>query len=287
MPVVEISHDPYRAGIDPMIGGSLAYWRQDAIGQDFLRPARTGEEDPLQFGCFPLVPYSNRIRAGRFEFAGRDIRLPLNFGDHPHSIHGHGWQNAWEVAHQDAGELRLQYRHDADAWPFPYLAEQIFRLDDAGLRIDLRVRNLGQGPMPCGLGLHPYFPATPETRIEAQVDGVWLTDDEAMPTAWSTPPETWALSRGCLVGEMACDNLFTGWDGSARIVWPERNLGLTLEANDTLGYLVVYAPKGADFFCAEPVSHCTDAFNSDGGGAVTLQAGRELVASVRLRPYSL
>jgi aldose 1-epimerase len=253
-----------------------------------LRPARPGEVDPLKFACFPLVPYSNRIRDGRFNFAGQTIQLPLNFGDHPHSIHGHGWQSAWQVANHGAAELRLQYRRGAGAWPFPYLAEQIFCLDESGLAIELRLLNLGTGPMPCGLGLHPYFPATPEARIEARVDGVWLTDDEVMPTTWCAPPANWDLSQGCAVRQMGCDNLFTGWDGTARITWPERALGLTMQAGGNLGHLVVYAPTGEDFFCAEPVSHCTDAFNSgDGGGAVTLQAGDELAASVHFQPWSL
>ncbi|MBC8242550.1 MAG: aldose 1-epimerase [Alphaproteobacteria bacterium] len=288
MPLIELRHGEYRAGIDPGVGGGLAYWRQSDAGHDLVRPAQPGEDDPLQFGCFPLVPYSNRIRDGRFSFAGQSIQLPLNFGDHPHSIHGHGWQHAWEVVNHDAAALRLQYRHDAGAWPFPYLAEQVFRLDDGGLSIELRLVNQGTGPMPCGLGLHPYFPATPETRIEARVDGVWLTDDEVMPTTWCSPPENWRLSQGRAVSQMACDNLFTGWDGTARITWPERKLGLTMQASNNLGYLVVYAPTGEDFFCAEPVSHCTDAFNSrDGGGAITLQAGGELAASVSFQPHML
>jgi len=173
-------------------------------------------------------------------------------------------------------------------WPFSYLAEQIFRLDEAGLCIDLRLANLGDRPMPCGLGLHPYFPATAETRIEAGVNGVWLTDDEIMPTAWAPTPANWDLRDGCAVAGMGCDNLFTGWDGTARISWPEKGLGLTITASANLGYLVVYAPTGADFFCAEPVSHLTDAFNSGGdAGVIVLQTGQDVCASVGFAPHML
>ncbi|MDP6690204.1 MAG: aldose 1-epimerase [Alphaproteobacteria bacterium] len=263
----------------------MAYWRGR---HDLVRPAAAGETSPQQFGCFPLVPYSNRIRDGRFNFAGQTIQLPLNFGAHPHSIHGHGWQHAWKAVRQTAGEARLQYRHEAGAWPFPYLAEQTYRLDDAGLSIDLRLVNLAERPMPAGLGLHPYFPATPESRIEAKVDGVWLTDDEVMPTAWSPLPADWDLPKGCTITGLGCDNLFTGWDGMARISWPERNLGLSMQASANLGYLVVYAPTGEDFFCAEPVSHLTDAFNSvEDAGVVVLQAGEDICASVAFTPHML
>jgi len=285
MALIELVHGGYRAGIDPAIGGGLAYWRGH---QDLVRPAAAGETSPQQFGCFPLVPYSNRIRNGRFEFAGQTVQLPLNFGDHPHSIHGHGWRNAWDVVNQNAAQLRLQYRHQGGAWPFSYLAEQTFRLDEAGLSIDLRLLNLGHGPMPCGLGLHPYFSATPECRIEADVDGVWLTDDEVMPTAWAPTPGNWDLRNGCAVAGMGCDNLFTGWDGTARISWPEWGLGLSMTASANLGYLVVYAPTGEDFFCAEPVSHLTDAFNNrEDAGVITLQAGDDVTASVAFAPHML
>ena len=33
-----------------------------------------------------------------------------------------------------------------------------------------------------------------------------------------------------------------------------------------LGFLVVYTPPGEDFFCAEPVSNATDAFNLAAAG---------------------
>ena len=34
-----------------------------------------------------------------------------------------------------------------------------------------------------------------------------------------------------------------------------------MTATAALGFLVVHTPSGEDYFCAEPVSNCTDAFN--------------------------
>ena len=42
---------------------------------------------------------------------------------------------------------------------------------------------------------------------------------------------------------------------------PERRPTLDVHADPPLSFLVVYTPPGQTFFCAEPVSHCTDAFN--------------------------
>ncbi len=111
-------------------------WEIDGRLLDWLRPAgpaALAQGDPRGTACFPLVPYSNRIRDGRFVFEGREIRLPRNFGDHPHSIHGHGWQAPWRVAEAAADAAVMEYRHRADAWPFDYDARQHVRLDgDAG-----------------------------------------------------------------------------------------------------------------------------------------------------------
>ena len=255
----------------PEAGGSLAAWRWETGGGtvDLLRvghPAAVAAGGAGGLSCFPLVPYSNRIRRGRFTFEGREIALPLNFGDHPHSIHGQGWQAAWRVAEQDAGRVVLDYQHAADAWPFAYAARQTIALRPDGLEIALDLTNRSEEAMPAGAGLHPYFAGARAARLTAGVAGVWQVDDEVMPTAHTALPERWDLPRGRAVSELACDNVFTGWDGRARIERPDVGLVLELEAARPLRFLVVYAPVGEDFFCVEPVSHATDAFNRAAAG---------------------
>ncbi len=250
--------------IVPRLGGGIAEWRAYRRGEwfDVLRPtpdAAIRSGNTLALSCFPLLPYSNRIRHGRFRFGGRDIKLPLNFGDHPHSIHGHGWQAVWRVRARSDRHLRMRYDHTADAWPFAYSTEQIVELDDSGPRFSLRLTNRGSEPMPAGLGLHPYFAGASETRLRADVHQVWLTDAEVMPTDLVDLPARWHLPSGRAIAGLDCDNLFTGWCGTARIDWPAHSV--SVRAAPPLDKLVVYAPPGADFFCVEPVSHVTDAFN--------------------------
>jgi hypothetical protein len=64
---------------------------------------------------------------------------------------------------------------------------------------------------------------------------------------------------------------------------------LLLDADVPLGFLVVYSPAGKDYFCVEPVSHCTDAFNLAAQGRadtgmLTLEVGASVSAVMRLRP---
>ena len=70
-------------------------------------------------GCYPLVPYSNRLGYRRFRFKGKDYQTAPNFDDNPHSVHGVGWKRPWEIVSNGATEAVLRYRHEADEhWPF-------------------------------------------------------------------------------------------------------------------------------------------------------------------------
>jgi aldose 1-epimerase len=278
--------------VAPADGGCLAAFRWQAGDRtvDWLRPApAAGAFAPNAGACFPLVPYSNRIRDGRFRFAGREHRLEPNFGASPHSIHGHGWQRPWTVAARSDTAVTLTYSHDGGDWPQPYRAEQRIALDDGALTLALSVTNEGRGPMPAGLGLHPYFPRTPGCRLTAPVGRMWTTDPEIMPMALVAPAPGADPNAGLRPATAALDNVFTGFAGRAVIDWPELGAALTLEADPAFAFLVVYTPPGADFFCAEPVSHCTDAVNLAAAGhgdtgLKILAPGETFAATLRLVP---
>ena len=282
----ELRLNDHTVGVLPDIGGGIAYWRWRTNGEtiDLLRPTNGQDPTALDLACFPLLPYSNRIQHGEFHFQGRTIRLPLNFGDHPHSIHGHGWQRPWAIQRQRPAQLVLTFEHTADAWPFDYAARQTIDLHANGLTLSLDLENRSNLPMPAGVGFHPYFPRASEARIVAGVDGVWLTDATQLPTTHVAPPVHWRLSEGLTVTGLDCDNVFTGWSGSARLEW--HNVTMTIRASDALRHLVVYAPAGEDFFCVEPVSHQTDAVNADPSretGLRILAPGESLHAKVDFR----
>ncbi|KEY98141.1 epimerase, partial [Sphingomonas sp. BHC-A] len=168
------------AALAPAVGGSLAALR--FAGTEILRTAPANSADPLQMASFPLVPYANRIAHGRFRFAGRDVRLPLNFGDHPHSIHGIGWTSAWHVEAVAQDSAHLTHRYDGDGgWPWAYEAQQHFTLFDDAIEMRLTLRNIGDEAMPAGLGFHPYFQADEDSSLQFQADRLWLAAADLLP----------------------------------------------------------------------------------------------------------
>ncbi len=283
--------------LSPRQGGSIARLTFQAPEEqatdgpvNLLRPAsdwalRNGSAGDM--GCFPLVPFSNRIAAGYFRFDGEDIRLPLNMGGCPHAIHGHGWQAAWTAQDIEDGAARMVHRHKADAgWPWRYSAEQAVTVEKDGLTVAITLTNEDRRPMPAGIGLHPYFPKPPGTRLTARVDGVWLNDPTVLPAQHAPLPTAWAFPDGVDMDTTVLDNGFTGWDGQAALAWPSLGLRLTMETAGPFGHLVIYAPQGENYLCVEPVSHMTDAVNRGAdptAGLRTLRPDESLKGTMRLR----
>ena len=270
----------------PEAGGSVTrYWiERGPVTREWLRPTPAGAlraGHPYLAAAFPLVPYSNRIRAGRFSFRGRSVVEPLNRPPERHAIHGHGWQARWQPTEVTAATARLEYRHPAGAWSWAYHATQRFTLTPSGLTVELSLSNQSAAPMPAGLGWHPYFPRTPRVTITADVRAMWLTDEAKMPTERVTPPAA-PFGRGR-------DNCFVGWSRRVTIDWPELGARLLMRAESPLDYLVVFTPARRPFFCIEPVSHVTDAFNlAEAGrsdsGTLVLEPGETLRTVVVLTP---
>lgn len=223
------------------------------------------------------MPYCGRIKNGRFRFYGTEFLLQLNFGTHPHSIHGVGWQSNWQLQDQADDRIVLGLDYLGGGWPFRFEASQVLSLRGGDLHHELGITNASDRPMPAGLGMHPYFPRHGGARLRADVPYVWRTDDTCLPVERIACPPNWDLSRDADVAALKCDNQFEPWDRQARISWPADGMAVTLSASDDLDRLVVYAPEGTDFFCIEPVSHMTDAFNHTADGQPAAQTGmREL-----------
>lgn len=277
--------------ICPLIGGSIArltLW-EEAGPLHLLRPtpaAVLARGPASDMGCFPLVPFSNRIAGGRFRFDGVDVELPLNHPACPHPLHGHGWERPWSVEARTASSVRLVYRHTAGAWPWSYRAVQDIALLPDGLEVRLALTNDSDRVMPAGIGLHPYLPKPPGTRLTAAVAAVWLGDATLLPHERAALPAAWDFRAGRTMDAVMVDNGFPGWNGRALVDWPGQRRRLTLDADPVFGHLVVYAPEGEDYVCVEPVSHMTNALNHPeerDSGLCPLPPGGTLAGTVRLR----
>ena len=253
---------PLSLVLRPTLGGSIASFDYDtgAGGKiAIFRGVASGESGILDQGCFPLVPFVNRVRIGRFVFRGREIRLAPNLAGDPSPLHGSGWLAVWAVEKHDDCALLLHFRHASGAWPWAFHAAQHFALDANGLSVTLACTNEAAEPMPCGLGLHPYFPCTPQTVLDAEVARAWTVDAETLPVD-EVPAEGRYDLRARRICGAGLDNGFGGWGGTARLADPAWPFQIALRSSEAR-FLHVYAPAQGGFVALEPVTHANAALN--------------------------
>lgn len=268
--LVRLAAGGLHLALAPEVGGAIAAFYDERDGRrfDWLRPATAealAARDPFAMASFPLLPWCNRLRNGRAHVGGREIAIAPGHPAGPsgrHPLHGIGWLRPWQVAQASPTRAELVLSVGADAqWPWRFEASQLFELDAAGLRCTLTLSNRDTAPMPAGIGHHPYFIHHAGTRLSANTAAMWRGDAEVMPVALEPTQEVARLRDGVTLAELDLDNNFTGWQREARIEWPTASRALVMAAEPPLDFFVLYCPSGADHFCAEPVSQCTDAFN--------------------------
>ena len=280
---LELRAGDLRLALRPDLGASIAgLWSGD------LPVMRSAEPDQLEgarlSGCYPLVPYSNRLGHRHFRWLGKEYTTQANFDNSPHSVHGMGWQRAWSVVPAEAGDAaefasaRLSLQHPGDAdWPFAFDATQTFTLTPDGLTVALAITNRAAHPAPVGLGWHPYFPKRSRSRLHIELTDRWESDA-------TTQLPTRRVPQPGIDGDLShldFDHCFEGWQGAARL----RDERLSLRLTSSLPYLVVFTPPQKDYYCVEPVSHVSNAIHMAdpaAHGLRTLRPGETFEAWMKL-----
>jgi aldose 1-epimerase len=246
---IKIASGAARVDLVPALGGSITAfsWRGKAVLR-VTPPEALAAFNVRGASCYPLVPYANRIRDARLVFAGRQHALTRNFGDHPHSIHGVGWQSAWDTIDHGDTRATLALVHDARgesaaAWPWPFRATQTFDLtasaDRASLSTTLTIENTGAAPFPFGLGWHPFFPRDATATLAFGAEHVWINDPTQLPVERIASSGKWSFERPRPCGEDAIDNVFCGFGGRATLRSSAGMTITTLEADSACRFLVV------------------------------------------------
>lgn len=281
--LITIKAGKLRVTIAPEIGGSIASFDVETSRgvTNIFRPLQNFDYDRrrvLDMGCFPLIPYSNRIRDGKFYVGDTQVQIPNNCIPDPHPSHGTGWQNPWQVMSTTENSALLQLPLDSSL-PIHYGGYQDISLTPDALIINLSASNLGREAFPVGLGLHPYFPRKDTAKITANIPSEWTLDQTSMPIYHHENSNGDEFAKAKPAQSLKEMSAYSGWDGRAHLGWEEENISLDITTQPSLAHLLMWAPPQEDFFCLEPVSHAIDGFNlahqgHDNVGGTMLQPGK-------------
>lgn len=272
---------PTRARIEPAAGGIVTAleWRAaDGRLHRLLHApegAVPGTATPNLFGSWAMLPFANRAFDGVVDDGERRFAVPAN--DPAGTIHGFGWQAAWQVEEHSASHAVLTHRREAGPDPYRYLARQEIRLDRAGMTVFLSITNEAETALPYGFGLHPWFSCAPDTRLGMTSDAALVFAERFRATGVRGLKDGGPYTdRPLFLSETETAWSFLGWDGIAHIVTPSAGLSIRLSASESLRCPVVWAPAGADFLCVEPQSHAI--------GSPSEAAARKASPLARLAP---
>jgi aldose 1-epimerase len=272
MRTIRISEGALSAAIEPAVGAGLSrltLQRGDGAAE-ILRPAESVPRF-ADLSMYIMAPWTNRIAGASFEFGGRRYRLRADWEDGT-AIHGDVKTREWRVLDRTpvSARLGLDSRDLRDAnWPWPYAAEVRYEIDRGALVCDLAIRNLGEVPMPAGLGFHPFFSRSLReadvVRVKAVTRGRYPVRGMIPSGAARRDEVTATLGAGGPLGDLVLDDVFGGFEPPAVITWDRSGLEARVECSPNLGHVVVFSPRAdtgmKPWFCVEPVSMVTDGFN--------------------------
>ena len=289
-PLVTLEHSPYALTVAPGFGARMVSFRH--AGRDLLRPTPDSVlAKPVVYGFagFPLMPYSGPLFGPGFSFAGVSYILDRTVREEPSATHGDSWIAPFGIRHRtsDALDLEMTHKPGPGSFPFGYRGEIRYSLSENGLSVLLRVRSRDHRPMPAGLGIHPYFPKPPGTRLRFASIGVWPADaPEAVALGCQALSEGLDFGDGPDVSEMVVDRLYEGWDGRAEITAPD-GFRTVIETDGALDKMQIYSAWDYPYVCVEPVSNANDGFNRMAAGVPShgvrvLDPGRAIEGTVRI-----
>jgi aldose 1-epimerase len=254
-----------------------------ASAQDFADNPRS----PGRNGTPVLFPFPNRIRDGRFSFAGKSYQLPANNG--PNAIHGFAIDADWDVVEQGANDQEAfvtgQYQISKQSpdrtsqWPADAIIRMRYALAGRRVTLDVTVTNPSAQDLPFGFGIHPYFfdPLDPagdpkQTSVVIPASEYWVLK-EFLPTGERKPVDARLdFRKGQPMAGLKLDDVLTGlgFEGdrcTCRLGDHTLKAEFRLSFDRSFREIVLYTPPGETRVIAvEPYTQTTDAINLQARG---------------------
>ncbi len=231
-----------------------------------------------------LSPFPNRVRDGKFNFAGTEYAFPINNADTHTAIHGLVRKSAFQLdsVEVNAADCRVvcshDYAGDLEYFPFPFKTRVIYELNNEALTFTLTTENTGTKKMPAGLGWHPYFKISDnveDCKLKLPPLSMVHIDAQMIPTGERSDFTKFAESKP--IDDYNFDNCFAlqGENETAEVRL-ESDKGILRYFQDTkYPFLQIFTPPQRDCIAFEPMTCNVDAFNN-GEGLRVLESGEAI-----------
>lgn len=228
-----------------------------------------------------LVPWPNRIRAGRYVFDGKQQQLALTEPSKGNAIHGLARWLGWRATDQRDDSVTLDVvLHPQPGWPAVLAVQVAVELGPDGLTVTTTARNDGTASAPYGTGAHPYLTVGGATVDSARLTvpaATYLTpDDQGIPVdPQPVSGSPYDFRTGQPIGDLVLDTAYhdvtRDGDGRWRVRLEGDEAAATLWADAAYDWIQVFtgdtlaADKRRRGLAVEPMTCGPDAFNTGDG----------------------
>jgi|HigsolmetaAR201D_1030396.scaffolds.fasta_scaffold03542_7 Galactose mutarotase and related enzymes len=256
------------------VKGKRVFWSPyNSIGELKAKPTLAG--NPF------LAPWANRLDQDAFYANGQKYFLNPDLGNLRRDGNGkpiHGllvFAPEWRVTNLRSSDngAEVTSRLDFTAvpqymaqFPFAHSIEMTYRLSRGALEVETVIHNQSSQPMPLAIGFHPYYQINDAPRDEWTV-GISARDHVVLsnlliPTGERKPV---SLPNPLSLANTQLDDVFTNLirddQGNAEFWVKGRQEKISVVFGPKYQVAVIYAPKGRNFICFEPMTGLTNAFN--------------------------
>jgi aldose 1-epimerase len=280
------------------VAASLLSWQVDGEEMLFTHPGDVLGESG--YAGKTLLPWCNRIEAGRYTFGGTELQVPVNEPSRNAALHGLLNFVEWEPVRSRRDRVILRYvQPPSYGYPFHLLFTIQYTMERDGITCTLLAKNIGEVSAPYSTATHTYIAAPPGKRIDditltLPARGYYRTDENLIPTGKAEvagTPYDFREPRG--IGETVLDTAFADLDvvdgvsvarlerpGSVDVeLWMDAGHGFYQLYTDDTPSVARPVRQG---LALEPMTAAPDAFNS-GDGLVVIEPGRQHVGSFGFR----
>jgi aldose 1-epimerase len=262
----------------PEAGARLHALRYDGV--DILRtPANSDVHlgDPRHWGSYVMAPWCNRLHRLTGNVFGRSLHLDADFAG-PSCIHGQVSDSPW----QNLSEGRFAVVAGGDVWPWRYSVTQQIRVTDNGVGLDLSLRNLDDGPMPAGIGIHPWYTGA----VSVEVPAALVMNDNALPLAAFGPVIGGLDVRECKALPRYADATWSALsEPQLRVRAAHWSFNVIQTFSRTVSHVTMARSNDFEATAVEPQTHAPDGLErllaGHEGGLAVLPPGDELAINCK------
>jgi aldose 1-epimerase len=253
-----------------------------------------------------LCPWPNRLRDGNYVFESIACQAPLDEVERRNAIHGLVRWSPWQLAWRAQNRVRLEHvLFPQPAYRWCLGLALTYSLSADGLAVEVEAVNRGNGPLPFGVGFHPYVSLGAQTIdsacLSVPASTCLTTDDRAIPIGTASVEGTLldfssGAPLGGEVGPVRLDTCFTNLKrddaGLATVTLSDASVGRSVQvwADRPFDCFMVYTGDTLPDVTArrrsvaiEPMTCWPNALQS-GQGLIRLEAGQRWTSRWGIRP---